>query len=198
MRTCDARPVVSITINLLPWRENAREKVRKDFLRNLVICFILSMISCMLAFYDVERRISKQVSRNGYLLTHVSLLDKKINQIKSISIQREQLDFRMEVIQSLQGYRPMVVHVFDQLVKTLPEGVYYTNLSRQQQMLTIVGLASVNGQVSSLMRRLDASPWLQGAELLSIVESDQQQPLKRFVLEVDVHQINNQPDEPDS
>tara|TARA_B100000767_G_scaffold274686_1_gene308506 strand:- start:1977 stop:2546 length:570 start_codon:yes stop_codon:yes gene_type:complete len=189
---------VSITINLLPWRENAREKVRKDFLRNLVICFILSMISCMLAFYDVERRISKQVSRNGYLLTHVSLLDKKINQIKSISIQREQLDFRMEVIQSLQGYRPMVVHVFDQLVKTLPEGVYYTNLSRQQQMLTIVGLASVNGQVSSLMRRLDASPWLQGAELLSIVESDQQQPLKRFVLEVDVHQINNQPDEPDS
>ena len=107
-------------------------------------------------------------------------------------MQREQLDFRMEVIQSLQGYRPMVVHIFEQLVQTLPKGLYFTSLKRNDQQLTISGITSANGQVSELMRKLDASSWLHNPELISIVENDQDQALKDFVLKVDVNQLMSQ------
>ena len=186
-----------IAINLLPWRENAREKVRKNFIKNIVMSAFLALIFSIFMSIFLNVLLSKQQSRNSYLLSHVVLLDEKINQIKNISIQREQLDFRMEVIQSLQSYRPMVVHVFDQLVKTLPKGVYYTSLKRKDQQLTISGMASANGQVSELMRKLNASSWLKNPELISIVENDQDQALKDFVLTVDVNQLMHKQDERD-
>lgn len=186
-----------ITINLLPWREIAREKIRKDFFKNLLICTVLALLCCIAISVVLNGQLSNQQSRNSYLISHIALLDEKINQIKNISIQREQLDFRMEVIQSLQSYRPMVVHVFDQLVQTLPKGVYYTSLKRKDQQLTISGMASANGQVSELMRKLNASSWLKNPELISIVENDQDQALKDFVLTVDINQLMHQQDERD-
>ena len=183
---------MAVAINLLPWREIAREKIKIDFLRNVYICALLSLVSCTVAFYALDHRLSEQEARNSYLTEHIILLDNKINQIENISIQHEQLDLRIEVIQSLQGHRPMIVHVFEQLVQTLPEGVYYKSLTRQDKRLTISGMASANGQVSDLMRKLDASLWLKNSELISIVENDQDQALKDFVLKVDIHRVRLQ------
>ena len=181
-----------IAINLLPWREIAREKIKKDFFKNLLICAFLALICCMVMYFFLNGQLSNQQSRNSYLKSHIALLDKKTNQIKNISMQRAQVDFRMEVIQSLQGYRPMVVHIFEQLVQTLPKGLYFTLLKRNDQQLTISGITSANGQVSELMRKLDASSWLHNPELISIVENDQDQALKDFVLKVDVNQLMSQ------
>lgn len=147
-------------INLLPWRDERRQELKKEFLG--VIAFVLALAVALVLFGDrvVNSQIDGQKARNAYLREHIAVLDKQVAEIRDIQKKRNQLLDRMRVIQELQGNRPIIVRILDQLVRTVPDGVFYTNLAARNKVINIRGIAESNNRVSSLMRRLDASDWL--------------------------------------
>ena len=147
-------------INLLPWRDERRQELKKEFLG--IIAFVLALAVALVLLGDrvVNGQIDEQKSRNQYLKEHIAILDKQVAEIRDIQKKRNQLLDRMRVIQELQGNRPIIVRILDQLVRTVPDGVFYTNLTTRDKAINIRGIAESNNRVSSLMRRLDASDWL--------------------------------------
>jgi len=113
----------------------------------------------------VNAQIDYQQSRNQHLRTHIALLDQEVAEIRDLQRKRNQLVERMRVIQALQGNRPVIVRLLDQLVRTVPDGVFYTSLETKANVVSIEGVAESNNRVSSLMRRLDASDWLENPNL---------------------------------
>ena len=147
-------------INLLPWRDERRAELKKEFLG--VIAFVLALAVALVLLADrvVNSQIDHQSARNKYLSEHIAILDKQVAEIRDIQKKRNQLLDRMRVIQELQGNRPIIVRILDQLVRTVPDGVFYTSLNTKNKVISISGIAESNNRVSSLMRRLDASDWL--------------------------------------
>jgi hypothetical protein len=113
----------------------------------------------------VNAQIDNQKARNDYITQNIRELDKQVEEIRDLQRKRNQLIDRMRVIQELQGNRPIIVRVLDQLVRTVPDGVFYTSVTSKQNSITINGVAESNNRVSSLMRRLDASDWLKNPNL---------------------------------
>ncbi|MBT4519703.1 MAG: PilN domain-containing protein [Halieaceae bacterium] len=146
-------------INLLPWREERRQELKKEFLG--VITFIVALGVGLILAGDriVSAQISTQKERNQYLTDEIAILTKQVEEIRSLQRRRNQLLDRMRVIQELQGNRPIIVRVLDQLVRTVPDGVFYTAIQTRNKVITITGIAESNNRVSSLMRRLDSSEW---------------------------------------
>jgi type IV pilus assembly protein PilN len=147
-------------INLLPWREERRQERRREFLVLLVLVFAAAVGLLVLGDRIVNAQIDYQRERNDYLSGHIQSLDEKVFEIKDLQKKRQQLIERMRVIQELQGNRPIIVRILDQLARTAPDGVYYTRLQAREKQISITGVAESNNRVSSLMRRLDASDWL--------------------------------------
>jgi type IV pilus assembly protein PilN len=147
-------------INLLPWREERRQNLKKEFLVSIAFVLALGAGLVLLADRVVNSQIDNQSARNQYLVQNIKELDKQVAEIRELQKRRNQLLDRMRVIQELQGNRPIIVRVLDQLVRTVPDGVFYTKLSTKGKQITISGVAESNNRVSSLMRRLDASDWL--------------------------------------
>ena len=152
-------------INLLPWREERRQELKKDFLITLGLVVALGAGLVLLADRIVNSQIDNQNARNQYLSSEIKVLDKQIAEIKELEKRRNQLLDRMRVIQELQGNRPIIVRVLDQLVRTVPDGVFYTALNTKDKKISINGVAESNNRVSSLMRQLDASDWLANPSL---------------------------------
>ena len=152
-------------INLLPWREARREELKRAFLSILGLVAATAVVLVMLADRVVNAQIDNQRARNEYITTNIRVLDKQVEEIRDLQRKRNQLIDRMRVIQELQGNRPIIVRVLDQLVRTVPDGVFYTSVSARGQQLSIDGVAESNNRVSSLMRRLDASDWLKEPNL---------------------------------
>ena len=152
-------------INLLPWREERRQELKKQFLVSLALVLALGVGLILLADRIVNGQIDYQNARNQYLTENIKILDKQVAEIRELQKRRNQLLDRMRVIQELQGNRPIIVRVLDQLVRTVPDGVFYTNLSTKGTTISISGTAESNNRVSSLMRRLDASDWLANPNL---------------------------------
>jgi type IV pilus assembly protein PilN len=147
-------------INLLPWREERRQELKKEFLTILGLVLALGVGLVLLADRVVNGQIEYQEARNQYLSDNITELDKKVAEIRELQKKRNQLIERMRVIQELQGNRPIIVRILDQLVRTVPDGVFYTSLKTSDKQISIEGIAESNNRVSSLMRRLDASDWL--------------------------------------
>ncbi len=147
-------------INLLPWREERRQELKREFLATIAFVVIFAAGVVLLADRVVNGQIDHQRSRNTYLQENIRELDKAVAEIRELQKRRNQLIDRMRVIQELQGTRPLIVRVLDQLVRTIPDGVFYTNLNTSNRRIAINGVAESNNRVSSLMRRLDASDWL--------------------------------------
>ncbi|MEH6635279.1 MAG: PilN domain-containing protein [Halioglobus sp.] len=147
-------------INLLPWREERRQEQKKQFLISLALVLALAAGLVLLADRVVNGQIDNQNARNQYLTENIKILDKQVEEIRNLQKRRNQLLDRMRVIQELQGNRPIIVRILDQLVRTVPDGVFYTGLSTKGATISISGTAESNNRVSSLMRRLDASDWL--------------------------------------
>ena len=152
-------------INLLPWREERRQELKKQFVISLVLVLALGVGLVLLADRVVNGQIDNQNARNQYLAENIKILDKQVAEIRDLQKRRNQLIDRMRVIQELQGNRPIIVRVLDQLVRTVPDGVFYTNLTTKGKTISIAGIAESNNRVSSLMRRLDASDWLSSPNL---------------------------------
>lgn len=152
-------------INLLPWREARREELKRAFLTILGLVAAVAFVSLVLADRYVNSQIDGQRARNDYLSQNIRELDKQVEEIRDLQRKRNQLIDRMRVIQELQGNRPIIVRVLDQLVRTVPDGVFYTSVGARGNELSIDGVAESNNRVSSLMRRLDASDWLKEPNL---------------------------------
>lgn len=146
-------------INLLPWREQRREQQRKEFLVILGGVAALGVIVLLLAHLIISGEMSYQNERNVYLQNEIATLDKQVAEIRELQARRNQLIDRMQVIQNLQGTRPVIVRIFDEIVRTLPDGVYFRSLQRLDSTITIAGTAETNNRVSSLMRQLEKSEW---------------------------------------
>ncbi len=179
-------------INLLPWRE-AR---RKDRQRQLMVIGIGSLILAagvvLLTHIQINNRIDYQNSRNDYLTQQIAVLDKQIAEIKTLEDQKARLLARIAIIQDLQANRTQTVHMLDELVTTLPDGIQYTTLKQQGVSLTIEGLAQSNARVSNLMRNLEAANWLQNPAL-DITETSEKNSARetRYVLRVNQKNPNS-------
>lgn len=147
-------------INLLPWREERRQELKKEFLITVGLVLALAAGVILLADQVVNAQIATQTARNKHLTTNIKALDKEVAEIRDLQKRKNQLLDRMKVIQELQGNRPIIVRVLDQLVRTVPDGVFYRSLSTKDKKISISGTAESNNRVSSLMRRLDSSDWL--------------------------------------
>lgn len=144
-------------INLLPWREAYRAEKKKEFIT--LICVVL-VAAIVVAFgWDrvVNAQISNQESRNQLLKSEIAKLEKQVAEIKELKKRRQDLLDRMLVIQELQGNRPEIVKLYDEFVRAVPDGVYFTKMVLNGKQLSLEGYAESNNRVSSLMRRLDAS-----------------------------------------
>jgi type IV pilus assembly protein PilN len=158
-------------INLLPWRDWERERKKKEFLTNLAAVALAGGIIVFLGFTYLDARIDRQNARNDWLRKEIAELDKRIAEIRTLRQEREQLLARMQVIQELQGNRPVIVRVFDELVRTNASGVFYANVKMENALLSMNGTAESNNRISTLMRNLNASDWFAEPNLRGIREN---------------------------
>lgn len=155
-------------INLLPWRELRRAEREKHFMIALGVTLAVGVSLIFLGDRLLNTAIDNQKARNGFMRKEISILDKRIKEIKQLQERRQQLLARMETIQGLQGNRPIITHVFDQMVRTLPDGVYFNQLKMNGKRIALNGVAESNRKVSALMRSLDASAWLTQPNLTEV------------------------------
>lgn len=156
-------------INLLPWRDELRKQRRNQFYAALGGAAVAAAILLLLGYFAFSNVIDHQRDRNNMLKKEIALLDKRIEEIIDLEEKKERLLARMQIIEQLQRSRPGIVHVFDELVRTLPDGVFLTEVKQTGQRLEIVGSAESNTRVSALMRNIDKSEWV-GNPDLEVVE----------------------------
>ncbi len=173
-------------INLLPWREERRVKAKRQFFSILFGTAIIGAGVVYVADINVKSQIDHQVARNSYVEQETKALDKEIAEIDELKKQRERLIERMEVIQNLQGNRAVIVHHFDEFVRSIPEGVYFTRLEKKGSKFHIEGVADANNRVSNLMLNLDRSDWFKESNLMRVTnqEGDEESSSSSFVLGV--------------
>lgn len=160
-------------INLLPWREWERERKQREFVVQIVAVLAIALGLVFFAGYYLDGQIEGQEGRNDFVQKEIRELDKEIAEIRELQQQRRDLLARMQVIQELQGNRPVIVRVFDQLVNTLAKGVHYTRVEYAGTQVTVMGVAESNNRISALMRNVDSSEWFAQPNLKGIKEDPQ-------------------------
>jgi type IV pilus assembly protein PilN len=163
-------------INLLPWREQQRKDRKLAFTVGLGAATLASLVAAFAAYLWLGSRIDDQQQRNGVLRTEIAKLDRQIEEINDLEAQKQKFIARMQIIEKLQRSRPEIVHVFDTLVKTIPDGTYLTSITQTNQRFKLHGVAQSSTRVSSFMRNIDASQWLKNPEL-EVVESKKENTL---------------------
>ncbi|WP_022952914.1 PilN domain-containing protein [Leucothrix mucor] len=173
-------------LNLLPWREQARKDSQKQFVMTVVGAVAVSALTVFAGYSFYQDQITKQETRNQYLTTEIKKLDETIAKIKKLDVTRKALLDRITIIEGLQSTRPGIVHLFDEMVKSLPKGLYLTNLEQKENKIKLEGKAESNARVSSYMNRLDMSPWLSSSALniISIDTRKETDKLRNFSLSV--------------
>ena len=157
-------------INLLPWREERRKELLNEFLIMLGLVALFAGLTVGIVNFYHSQLIERQNTRIGYIDKRIKEVDKKITEIKELEKQKESLLSRMRAIESLQRDRPLIVHLFDELVRSLPEGLSIVNLKQDGPKITITGEAQSNARVSSFMRKIEQSEWLKNPKLKIIKE----------------------------
>ena len=152
-------------INLLPHRESKRRERKLAFMVALVAAAGVGIVTAFAAYLMYGSMIEGQVHRNDTLRTQIRLLDKQIEEINDLESAKQKFIARMEIIEKLQRSRPEIVHVFDEMVRTLPEGVYLTAVKQSGMKLKFDGIAQSSTRVSSFMKNIDGSQWLRNPEL---------------------------------
>ena len=159
-------------INLLPWREEDRKRRQREFLVAMggaLVAGIFVVIGVVFAF---SQMIDTQRDRNARLTGEIAVLDKSIQEIDGLERQKERLLARMEIIEQLQRSRPEVVHLFDEMSRQLPEGVYLTGLKQTGSLVELKGVAQSSTRVSALMRNIDRSEWFDDPDVQKVETKD--------------------------
>jgi type IV pilus assembly protein PilN len=161
-------------INLLPWREELRKQKQKDFYNALALSVLVGFIILGLVHTYIEGLKAYQEQRNQILQNEIALLDQKISDIKDIEEKKSKLLAKIDLIQKLQESRPEIVHLFDEIPKTTPDGVFLKKFTQKGADLTFEGKSQSNARISAFMRAIEASPWLQ-TPTLNVIQSPSNQ-----------------------
>lgn len=155
-----------IKINLLPHREEARRARRQQFYVLIGLVTVLAGLIWFLGFSIINRQIDVQKNKNEFLKSEIALLDKDIAEIKKLKSQTDSLLARKRVIEALQANRTEMVHLFNELAKKVPEGIYLRTLTQTGQKIALTGVAQSNARITALMNNLDESPLLENSTLI--------------------------------
>lgn len=157
-----------IRINLLPHRELARAARRRQFNILLGIAVVAGVVAVVIGHSLIAARQSTQEARNAFLEQEIARLDSQIVEIKKIREQTQALLERKQVVETLQSNRTEVVHLFDQMIRLLPDGLYLKSFKQEGRVITLTGYTQSSARVSTLMRNLESSPWFESAGLVEI------------------------------
>ena len=152
-------------INLLPWREEERKKRQREFGVAAGGAVVAGIVVILLAMFAYGRMISEQEARNDRLKAEIAEIEKSIKEIDELELKKDRLLARMEIIDQLQKSRPEIVHLFDEVARQIPEGVYLTGMKQTGARVEVQGVAQSSTRVSALMRRVDDSEWLTDPEV---------------------------------
>ena len=158
-------------INLLPWREEERARRNKEFITLVVAVTLLSLLAAFATWSYFNNELAEQLDANALIEQENARLDKALVEIDSLEQRREDIISRMQVIQDLQGRRPVPVRLWDDLAKAMPPALYLNNLKREGDVLTLTGLADNPNVVSSLIRNLDSSKWMGNSAVSNIQQN---------------------------
>jgi type IV pilus assembly protein PilN len=171
-------------INLLPWREAERRERKLHFTIALGGATLAAIAFTFIAYVMFESMIGAQQRRNNVLRSVIKVLDKQIEEINSLETDKQRFIARMEIIEKLQRSRPEIVHLFDSIARTVPEGVYLTSVTEKGTHLKFEGVAQSSTRVSTFMRNIDSSEWLTNPAL-EVIEPKRDSPGSSFVLDAD-------------
>lgn len=157
-------------INLLPWRAERRKQRQREFYAMLGMAAIGGLLLSLLIWFYYDRQVSGQMDRNAYLEAEIEKVKEQNKEIDRLDAQKDRLLARKKVIEELQAKRSQMVHLFDALVRTIPDGVVLTALQQEGDMLTLEGRTQSNARVSAYMRNLETSGWMTNPEL-SIIQA---------------------------
>lgn len=160
-------------INLLPWREWERKRKQREFAGMAAAGAVFAAIAVVIGHIQMENLIGGQEDRNRFLEAEIKTLDDRIVKIKDLESTKAKLLARMNVIQELQSNRPVSVHLMDELVRTLPDGVHLNKFTQKGADLTMEGVAQSNARVSAYMRNIDGSLWV-GNPKLNVIETKEE------------------------
>ena len=155
-------------INLLPHRAERRKRVRQHFVTVSFGTFLVGAALAGLVYQFYARQIEVQDDRNAFLATEIKKLDKDIADINELRNQIQALLARKQIIETLQADRAQTVHLLEQIVRQMPEGVYLRSMKQTGSKVHIAGYAQSNARVSTLMRNIEASPWLEQPTLVEV------------------------------
>ena len=174
-------------INLLPWRDQQRRERKLAFFIALGGAVAVAAVAAFIAYLLLGSMIDAQEHRNERLRAQIKVLDKQIEEINDLEAQKQKYISRMQIIEKLQRSRPEVVHLFDELVKTVPEGIYLTQIKETGKKLEMKGVAQSSTRVSTFMRNIDSSSWMDNPQL-QVVETAKDSPTggSSFTLTSDV------------
>ena len=162
-------------INLLPWRAERRKSRQKEFVGMLGLAALAGVLVAFLVYSYYGGRISGQAERNDYLRGEITKVDGQIKEIEALDQKKSKLLARKEVIEQLQSNRSQMVHLFDSLVRTIPDGVTLTAIKQEGDILTLSGRSQSNARVSTYMRNLESSGWMTNPDL-NIIEAKEGNP----------------------
>jgi type IV pilus assembly protein PilN len=163
-------------INLLPWREEQRRERKLQFGIAVGVAAAAAAVVTFAAYLLLSSMVSAQQARNERLRSEIKTLDKHIEEINNLEAAKQKFIARMDIIEKLQRSRPEIVHIFDEIVRTLPDGTYLTSVKQTDKRLKFEGVAQSSTRVSTFMRNIDASEWMKNPEL-EVVETKQGQTL---------------------
>ena len=152
-------------INLLPWREALRSERQRNFMISLGVSVLIALALVGAAHLYMEFLQERQNQRNAYLEQEIATVNKKLGKIRKLEAERRALLDRMNIIQRLQAARPEIVHLFDEIPRRLPDGVYVQSMRQAGSTVTVHGVAQSNARVSSFMRNLERSDWFSDPRL---------------------------------
>ena len=161
-------------INLLPWREKKREQEKKMFTTMLIIGAVIAVVIVFIINSYASGLVSNQTARNQLLQKEITALDGEITEIKTLKQTRLALISRMSIVRNLQSTRTLMVHLFDELIKVMPPGIYVTKLERKNDIVILWGYSESNTNISILMRNIENNEWIQNPALTEIKKMDEE------------------------
>jgi len=176
-------------INLLPWREEERKKRQQDFMVALAGSIVAAVAVVGATLFAFSQMIDSQEARNLRLEAEITELEKSITEIDDLERQKERLLARMEIIEQLQRSRPEIVHLFDEMSRVLPEGVYLNGMKQNGVSVELQGVAQSSTRVSALMRQADESEWLTDPSVTK-VETTEAGPARQAEFVVTLKQVS--------
>lgn len=173
-------------INLLPWREELRKERQQEFIGIIVAVAIAAAALVWFVTGQIESQYQSQKYRNAFIQKEMNVLSEQITEIQALRDKREQLLERMQLIQNLQGNRPIIVRLFDEIARSIPDDLYFTSLDIKGTRVTVEGRAKSNNRVAALMRNFDDSDWFDAPNLISVkAEKDGYNTFEVTMIQVD-------------